>query len=87
MSSGDVLCTCDLPGHVDGHVLVRGSGQDAEELVEDGGQEVDHHVPLHGVETLVKRRKTGGKKRNRCIEWKSTAPLNVRAERSGFDGA
>lgn len=41
-----------LPGHVHGHILVRGSGQDAEQLVEDGGQKVDHHVTLHRMETL-----------------------------------
>lgn len=45
-------CVCVLPGHVDSHILMRGSGQDAEQLVEDSGQEVDHHVALHCVKTL-----------------------------------
>lgn len=49
-----------LPGHVHGHILVRGSGQDAEQLVEDGGQKVDHHVTLHRMETLWEGGRGGG---------------------------
>lgn len=48
------MCVCvrSLPGHVDSHILVSGSGQDTEQLVEDGGQKVDHHMALHRMETL-----------------------------------
>lgn len=46
---------CGAPGHVDSHILVCGSGEDTEQLVEDGGQEVDHHMTLHCVETLEGR--------------------------------
>lgn len=43
-----------LPGNVDGHILMRCSGEDAEQLVEDCGQEVDHHMSLHCMKTLKK---------------------------------
>lgn len=48
------VCVCVVvsPGHIDSHVLVGGSSQDAEQLVKDGGKEVDHHVTLHCMETL-----------------------------------
>lgn len=41
-----------LPGHIHCHILEGGAGQHSDELVQDGGKEVDHHVTLHGVETL-----------------------------------
>ena len=41
-----------VPRDVHRHLLVGGGGQDPEQLVEHGGQELDHHVALHGVETL-----------------------------------
>lgn len=46
------LCVCVLPGHVDSHILMRGSGQDTEQLVEDGGQKVDHDMTFHRMKAL-----------------------------------
>lgn len=42
----------NVPGDVDGHVLLGGAGEHAEQLVQGGGQELDHHMTLHGVQTL-----------------------------------
>lgn len=58
-AAGNCVCVA-LPGHVDSHIFVCGSGQDTKELVEDGGQEVDHHMTLHGVETLEEREREKG---------------------------
>lgn len=41
-----------MPGDIDCHVLLGGTGQDPEQLIQGGGQELDHHVALHGMETL-----------------------------------
>lgn len=41
-----------LPGDIDCYILLSCTGQHPEELIEDGGQELDHHVTLHGVQTL-----------------------------------
>lgn len=41
-----------LPGDVDCYILLSRTGQHPEQLIEDGGQELDHHVTLHGVKTL-----------------------------------
>lgn len=59
------VCVCGLPGHVDSHILVCGSGQDAEQLVENGGQKVHHHMTLHRMETLGE--KGGSKERKEGI--------------------
>lgn len=52
----DSLCSGSFqgnpPGDIHGHVLLGGAGQHPEQLVQDGGQEVDHHVALHGVQAL-----------------------------------
>lgn len=42
----------NLPGDIDCHVLLGGASEHPEQLVEGGGQELDHHVTLHGVQTL-----------------------------------
>lgn len=41
-----------LPGDIDCHVLLGCASEHPEQLVEGGGQELDHHVTLHGVQTL-----------------------------------
>lgn len=41
-----------LPSHIDCNLLLGGSGEDSEQLVEDGWQECDHHVAFHGMQTL-----------------------------------
>lgn len=41
-----------LPRHIDCNFLLGGPGEDAEELVQDGGQEGNHHMAFHGMETL-----------------------------------
>lgn len=46
---------CGLPCHVDSHILMCGSSQDTEQLVEDGGQKIDHHMTLHGMKALRNR--------------------------------
>lgn len=45
-----------LPGNVDGHVLMCRPGEDGEELVEDGGQKVDHHMTFHCMKALKWRK-------------------------------
>lgn len=40
------------PGDVDGHILMGGSGEDTEQLVEDSGQKIHHHMTFHRMETL-----------------------------------
>lgn len=65
-----------LPGHVNGHILVRGSGQDTEQLVEDGGQKVDHHVTLHRMETLWE----GGRREGGCKAAACHVPLKARLQ-------
>ena len=42
-----------LPGDVDCHVLLGGTGEHPEQLIQGGGQELDHHMTLHGVQTLT----------------------------------
>lgn len=41
-----------MPGDVDRHVLLGGTGQHPEQLIQGGGQELDHHMALHGMQTL-----------------------------------
>lgn len=45
-------CLPPLPCHVDSDFLLSSSGEDTEELVQDGGQEGNHHVAFHGVQAL-----------------------------------
>jgi len=46
-----------LPGDVHCHILLWGAGQDPKQLIEDGWQELDHHMTLHGMQTLRAKRK------------------------------
>lgn len=41
-----------MPGDVYCDVLLCVTGQDPEQLIEDGWQELDHHMTLHGMQTL-----------------------------------
>ena len=56
-----------VPRDVDRHLLVGGRRQNPEQLVEHGGQEVDHHVALHGVETLRGRSQADHIRANRTV--------------------
>lgn len=50
---GQIFCLdVNLPGDVDRHILLSGTGEHPEELVQGGGQELDHHMTLHGMQTL-----------------------------------
>lgn len=42
----------NLPGDVNRHLLIGSAGQHTEQLVQNGGKELDHHMTLHGVKTL-----------------------------------
>lgn len=42
----------DMPGDVDCYILLSGTGEHPEQLIENGGQELDHHMTLHGMQTL-----------------------------------
>lgn len=46
-----------LPGNIDSYILMRGPGENAKQLVEDGGQKVDHHMTFHCMKTLVEMKK------------------------------
>lgn len=48
-----------LPGDVDGHILLGGTGKHPKQLIQGGRQELDHHVTLHGVQTLTAQRHRG----------------------------
>lgn len=41
-----------LPGDVDSHIFLCGTGENPKQLIKGGGQEVDHHMALHGMQTL-----------------------------------
>lgn len=41
-----------MPGDVDCYILLSGTGEHPEQLIENGGQELDHHMTLHGMQTL-----------------------------------
>lgn len=47
-----ILLSPRSPRHVDGDFLLGRSGEHAEQLVQDGGQEGDHHVTFHRVQAL-----------------------------------
>lgn len=69
---------CVLPGHVDSHILECGSGQHAKQLVEDGGQKVNHYMTLHRMETLGEK---GGKyEKNVEKTLACHVPLNARLQ-------
>lgn len=42
----------NLLGNINRHFLVGGSSKDTKQLVEDGGQKVDHDVTLHCMKAL-----------------------------------
>lgn len=50
-----LFCSSLPPGGVHRYVLVTRRRQDTHQLVQDGRQEVNHHVTLYSVETLTKR--------------------------------
>lgn len=50
-----MFCSSLSPGGVHCHVLVTRRRQDMHQLIQDGWQELNHHVTLHGMETLTKR--------------------------------
>lgn len=38
-----------LPGDVDRHILLGGTGEHPKQLIQDGRQELDHHMTFHGM--------------------------------------
>lgn len=43
------------PGDVHSNIFQAGGGEHTKQLVEDGGEELHHHMSLHGVQTLIER--------------------------------
>lgn len=41
-----------MPGYIDCHILLCGTGEHPEQLIQDGGQELDHYMTLHGMQAL-----------------------------------
>lgn len=49
MNTGNVYFGGHLPGDVDRHILLGGTGKHPKQLIQDGRQELDHHMTFHGM--------------------------------------